>query len=99
VEGTLDKAKMAVTSTWDFIDDTDGRVADAIKRLTKKTNGAKSTGRKEIWDLAYLFEYVDNEDIHKMKKLTDLADSLIHSQAPWAHRMALSGHRRNLSQL
>ena len=68
---------MAVTTTWDFIDDTDGRVADAIKRLTKKSNGAKSTGRKEIWDLAYLFEYVDDQDINKMTKLTDLADSVI----------------------
>ena len=75
-EGTIDKAKLAVTTTWDFIDNGAELMGDAIKRLTKKTNGAKSTGLKEVWDLAYLHEYVDGEDISKMK-LSELADSVI----------------------
>ena len=63
-------------TTWDFIDNAGPGVLDALKRKTKKTNGAKSTGLKEIWDLAYLFEYVDNEDFTKMS-LTTLTDFVI----------------------
>ena len=76
-EGTLEKAQLSVTTTWDCIVNHSALMTGAIKRLTKKTNGAKSTGLKQIWDLAYLFEYVDGEDITKMKSLASVADSLI----------------------
>ena len=53
-----------------------GVITARITKTAKKQNGAKSNGRSDVWDLPYLFEYVDNEDIGEME-LSDLTNFVI----------------------
>ena len=54
-EGSLDIARTAVTTLWDYVDDMPGVITARITKTVKKQNGAKSNGRSDVWDLPYLF--------------------------------------------
>lgn len=59
-EGTIEKARTVVRSTWNLLTDP-ALVADKMSKAAAKLNGAKVKGKYPlIWDLSYAFQMVDD---------------------------------------
>lgn len=75
-QSTVEAAKSAISTLWDFIDNVPGLVTNRISKAAAKSNGAKSTGKSDTWDIATLHQYVDGENIYA-KELPAAQDFII----------------------
>jgi hypothetical protein len=87
-EGTVEKAKTVVRSTWDLIHNAATRT-DKLTKAAAKINQPKSKSKGATWDISYLHEYLhddepidDDEDL-KLIALVEKTILRLRAQAGW----------------
>lgn len=87
-EGTTEKAKTVVRSTWSLIHDAAART-DKLTKAAAKINQPKRKAKGSTWDISYLHEYLhagepidDDEDI-KLITLVERTILRLRAQAGW----------------
>ena len=87
-EGTMEKAKTVVRSTWDLIHNP-AAITDKLTKAAAKINQPKRKATGATWDISYLHEYLHDDepdDDHDDLKLATLVEKTIlrlRSQAGW----------------
>jgi hypothetical protein len=87
-EGTTEKAKTVVRSTWELIHDAAART-DKLTKAAAKINQPKRKAKGAMWDISYLHEYLhagepidDGEDL-KLMTLVEKTVLKLRGQAGW----------------
>lgn len=71
-EGTIEKVRTVVKSTWDLIENPQ-LIAYRLQKAAAKLNGAKGSDISQyIWDVQYIWQMVEDQDIDEIGSLRDL---------------------------
>jgi hypothetical protein len=72
-EGTVEKARTVISSTWDLLEQPEA-VVSKLSKAAAKINGPKRSVERPIYDISYLFQYCFNADTDFVSSLaTDLS--------------------------
>lgn len=90
-EGSAEKAKSVVRSTWDLLANP-AAVTDKLTKAAGKINKPKAKANKPVWDISYLHEYLHDGDpvgvLHtnernQLRTLVEVAVLTIRAQSGW----------------